>query len=58
MIRILAGAACMLGAIGLQLAMVVRVIEPSVVLGLVGYAALFAGMLLALLGFLARGRTR
>jgi hypothetical protein len=38
--------------------MVVRVIEPSVVLGLVGYAALFAGMLLALLGFLARGRTR
>ena len=49
-----AGALVMLGACGLQLAMVVRVVEPSVILGLAGYAALFAGALIALPGILAR----
>ena len=54
MIRLAAGALLMLAAIALQLAMVVRLLEPSLLLGLAGYAALFAGMIVALLGVLGR----
>ena len=54
--RMLAGALLMLAAIGLQLAMVVRALEPSLALGLAGYAGLFAGMALAVTGIVARRR--
>lgn len=56
MIRLVAGALIMVAALALQLAMVVRVLEPSLLLGLGGYAALFAGMIVALLGVLGRRR--
>ena len=46
----------MIAAIVLQLAMVMRLLEPSLVLGMAGYAALFLGMLVALTGFLRRHR--
>lgn len=54
--RLLAGALLMLAAIGLQLAMVIRLLEPSLALGLTGYAGLFAGMALAVAGIVARRR--
>jgi hypothetical protein len=47
---IIAGASVMLSGLGLLLAMVVRVIEPSLGLSLLGYASLFVGMFLALPG--------
>ena len=56
--RLLAGALVMLAAVGLQLAMVVRLLAPSPVLALAGYAALFAGMFLALTGALGHERRR
>ena len=54
--RLAAGALLMLAAIGLQLAMVVRLLEPSLAIGLGGYALLFAGMALAVTGVVARWR--
>lgn len=54
--HLLAGGVLVLAALGLQLAMVVRVIEPDVVLSLGGYAGLFAGMALFLAGILRRRR--
>lgn len=53
---LVAGALLMLAAIALELAMVVRLLEPSLVLGLAGYAGLFAGMALAVTGAIARRR--
>ncbi len=52
----LSGALLMVAAIGLQLAMVVRLLEPSLALGLAGYAGLFIGMALAVTGVVARWR--
>lgn len=54
--RIAAGALLMVVAIGLQLAMVVRVVEPSLSLGLAGYALLFGGVAVAVTGVVARRR--
>ncbi|MDX1610615.1 MAG: hypothetical protein R3225_10880 [Halofilum sp. (in: g-proteobacteria)] len=54
--RIVAGGALMLVALGLQLAMVIRAIEPDVALSLGGYAGLFIGMALVLAGVLHRRR--
>lgn len=54
--RLLAGGVLGLTALGLQLAMVVRVIEPNVALSLGGYVGLFVGMALALAGILRRRR--
>lgn len=53
---LLIGAGIMLAAITLQLAMVVDLIEPSLALSLTGYAALFAGMALGVVGAIARWR--
>ena len=47
---IVAGGGVVLAGLALLLAMVVRVIEPSLPLSLLGYAALFLGMFLALPG--------
>jgi hypothetical protein len=47
---IIAGTCVMLAGLALLLAMVVRLIEPSLMLSLLGYASLFAGMFLALPG--------
>jgi predicted benzoate:H+ symporter BenE len=47
---IVTGAAVMLAGLALLLAMVVRVIEPSLALSLLGYASLFIGMFLTLPG--------
>jgi len=52
--RIAAGLVLVLAALGLQLAMVVRVIEPDALLSLGGYVGLFAGMGLVLAGVLRR----
>lgn len=54
--RLLVGGALVLAALGLQLAMVVRVIEPDAVLSLAGYVGLFVGMALFLAGVLRRRR--
>lgn len=56
--RLAAGALVMLAAIALQLAMVVRLLEPSLLLALCGYVALFGGMFLALAGVLGDRRRR
>lgn len=53
---LLAGGGLVLAALGLQLAMVVRVIEPDVVLSLGGYVGLFAGMALLFAEILRRRR--
>lgn len=52
------GIALMLGGLGALFAMVVRVVAPSLVSALAAFAALFAGMLIALLhaGTRSRGR--
>ncbi len=52
--RLVLGTIVMLAAIALQLAMVIRVIVPSLILSLVGYVTLFLGMFLVLLGVLGR----
>jgi len=54
--RVIAGGLLMLAALGLQLAMVVRVIEPDMMLSLGGYVGLFLGMGLVLAGVLRRRR--
>ena len=46
----------MLGGLGLQMAMVVGVIAPSMILALGGYAALFVGMFLVLPAAIRRAR--
>ncbi len=46
----IAGSGVVLAGLALLLAMVVRVLEPSLPLSLLGYAALFVGMFLALPG--------
>jgi len=56
MIRLIAGGLIMVAALGLQLAMVIRLIQPDIALALGGYVLLFAGMILALLGALSRQR--
>ena len=49
----------MLAGLGLQLAMVVDLVEPGLVLSLVGYATICAGMMLGLAGAVQRdGRRR
>jgi hypothetical protein len=47
---IVAGAGVMLTGLALLLAMVVRLIEPSLALSLLSYGSLFVGMFLALPG--------
>lgn len=51
--QLLAGTLLALAAIVLQLAMVVRLVEPSLALSLAGYAGLVAGMALAAAGVIA-----
>ncbi len=55
-IRLILGAAIMVAALGLQMAMVIRLIEPDIGLALAGYLLLFVGMVVALTGLLARRR--
>ncbi len=45
-----------LAALGLQLAMVVGILPPSVLLAFLGYAGLFAGMVLIVPAVLRRAR--
>ncbi len=52
--RLVAGALIMLAAIGLQFAMVIGLLEPSLPLSLGGYIALFIGMAIAVTGVLDR----
>lgn len=52
--RLVAGALVMITAIGLQFAMVIRLIEPSLPLSLGGYIALFIGMAIAVTGAIDR----
>lgn len=54
--RVVAGLVLVLAALGLQFAMVVRVIEPDALLSLSGYVGLFVGMGLVLAGVLRRRR--
>ena len=54
--RIAAGTLLSLAALGLQLAMVVRVVERDAVLSVIGYAGLLAGMGVVLFGILGRRR--
>lgn len=54
--RLLTGGMLVLAALSLQLAMVVRVVEPDVALSLGGYVGLFVGMALVLAGILRRRR--
>ncbi|MDZ7829263.1 MAG: hypothetical protein U5K33_07185 [Halofilum sp. (in: g-proteobacteria)] len=54
--RMFAGAALVLVALVLQLAMIARVIMPDVVLSLGGYVGLLIGMALFLAGVLRRRR--
>ena len=56
--RLLAGTAVMLAAVALQLLMVVGVMDPSLALGLGGYAAMLAGAALGAGGVLAMRRAR
>ncbi len=51
-------AAVMLAGLGLQLAMVVGVVEPGLGLSLLGYATICAGMMLGLAGALQRDGSR
>jgi hypothetical protein len=44
----------MLATVGLQFAMVIRLLTPSLGLALLGYVALLTGMLMALTGVLGR----
>jgi len=53
---LLSGGVLVLAALGLQLAMVVRVVEPDVAVSLGGYVGLFVGMGLCLAGILRRRR--
>lgn len=52
--RLVAGALVMIAAIGLQFAMVIRLLEPSLLLSLIGYVALFIGMAIAVTGVIDR----
>jgi|GEM_PF-4925366 hypothetical protein len=52
--RLVAGALVMIAAIGLQFAMVIRLLEPSLLLSLIGYVALFIGMAIAVTGVVDR----
>ena len=52
----LAAIVTILGALGLQLAMVVGVLQPSLLLAFLGYAGLFAGMVLIVPAALRRAR--
>lgn len=54
MIRLATGAMVTAAAVALQLAMVVRLIEPDALVSLAGYAGLLAGMGIALAGALSR----
>ena len=47
-----------LAALGLQLAMVVGVVRPSFLLALLGYAGLFAGMLITVPAAIRRAQPR
>lgn len=58
MLLIFTGAGLMLASLALLLAMVARGIEPSLVLSLLAYAALVAGMLIAAAGAARRLRRR
>ena len=53
----IAALAIILAALGLQLAMVVGLLGPSLFLALLGYASLFAGMVLILPAALRRARS-
>lgn len=48
----------MLAGLGLQLAMVVGLVEPGLGLSLIGYATICAGMMLGLAGALQRDGSR
>ena len=52
--RLVAGALVMIAAIGLQFAMVIRLLQPSLLLSLIGYVALFIGMAIAVTGVVDR----
>ncbi len=51
--RVVAGTLLMLAALALQFAMVVRVVERDVLLSVLGYGALLAGMAVVVVGILA-----
>lgn len=51
-------AAIMLTGLGLLLAMVVRLVEPSLALSLVSYATTFVGMMVGLAGVTSGRRSR
>lgn len=51
-----AGACVTLVGLALLMAMVVRTIEPGLALSFVAYAALFAGMMMAIVGVVRRAR--
>ena len=53
---LLAALLILLAALGVQLAMVVGVLRPSLLLALIGYAGLFAGMALILPAALRRAQ--
>lgn len=53
-----AGACVTLAGLALLMAMVVRAIEPGLALSLLAYAALFAGMMLVVIGAVRRARAR
>jgi hypothetical protein len=53
-LRLLGGALVMLAAIGVQFAMVIGLLDTSIVLSLGGYIALFIGMAIAVTGFFQR----
>ncbi|EPC03111.1 hypothetical protein L861_22640 [Litchfieldella anticariensis FP35 = DSM 16096] len=54
----LCGAVISLLALLLLLAMVIRLIEPSMALAMLGYAGLLSGMLVAVLGATSKARQR
>lgn len=58
MTLIACAAAIMLAGLGLLLAMVVRLVEPSLALSLVSYATTFLGMMVGLAGATRRRRSR
>jgi hypothetical protein len=51
-----AGACVTLAGLALLMAMVVRVVEPGLGLSFLAYAALFAGMMIAIIGLVRRAR--
>lgn len=58
MSRVILGLIVALGALGLQMAMVVGVMAPGLLTALGGYAGIFIGLFLVLLGAIRHARLR